>query len=445
LGKAYTYLRQMADKKLSLPTRKNLRDNEENKKTNLARIEAASGKTGVEFTINKDIAVAESLAKNGYTDRIGEIFYQAYLSQLADAIEKLCSDADNKASLGGSWTSNKIYFETDEKTEGYQSATFVNGDLRLACKSDNIWTNLSYLGSDLDTKLTSPYASEVLPLKSASNLRQAEEKRNDFLAAIATATGKSGLEFSFKDIKAVDAQLKKNGYENRIGEVFYANYLSNLSDSLTKLCADPLAKAALNQQWTSNKIFFETDAKAPTYQNVNFPGGDLRLSCKPDNIWTNISYLGDDIPDQLLSDYNGVVLSLKTVQNIKEYEEKGQVHLAAIGTAIGRGGPVTFVVEDIKAVDAAMTKNGYKNRVGEVLWEAYLNQISSKLTSLCADEMTKEAIGDSFKNNLVFKTEPKCEGYQNCKFADGNLVMFCKPDNIWTNLSYLGEDIEKQL
>jgi hypothetical protein len=435
----------MADKKLSLPTRKNLRDNEDKKKEHLARIEAASGKSGVEFTIKNDIAVAEQLASNGYADRIGEIFYDSYLSYLADALTKLCSSEDNKAALGGSWTSNNIYFETDEKAENYQQITFEGGDIRMACKKSNIWSNISYLGGDIEGRLSSPFAGEVLPLKSASDLRANIEKKDECLGAIATATGKSGLEFAFKDIKGVDAQLKKNGYENRIGEVFYANYLQYLSEALTKLCADDLAKVAINQKWTSNKIFFELDAKAPTYQNVNFPGGDLRLSCKPENIWSNLSYLGGDIPDQLTSEFNGVVLSLKTVQNIKEYEEKAQVHLGAIGTALGRSGPVTFVVEDIKSVDENLNKNGYNNRVGEVIWEAYLQQISSKLTSLCGDEMVKEAIGDSFKNNLVFKLDPKCEGYQNCKFADGNLVMFCKPSNIWSNLSYLGEDIEKQL
>jgi hypothetical protein len=434
----------MADK-LSLPTRKNLRDHEEKKKANVTRIETASGKTGVEFTIKDDIKVANQLATNGYADRIGEIFYEAYLSQLAEAIEKLCADADNKAALGGSWTTNKIFFEMDEKTEGYQDASFVNGEIRLACKPSNIWTNISYLGADLDARLTSGYGGEVLPLKSASNLRQNAGKMNDYLASIATATGKTGLEFSFKDIKAVDAQLKKNGYENRIGEVFYTAYLQYLSECLTKLCEDANAKTALNQKWTSNKIFFETDAKAPTYQNVNFPGGDLRLSCTPDNIWTNISYLGGDIPDQLTSEYNGVTLSLKSAQNIREYEEKGAAHLATIGNKIGRSGPVTFVVQDIKGVDEQLNKNGYNNRIGEVIWEAYLSQIAGKLSSLCADDMVKEAIGDAFKNNLVFKLEPKCEGYQNCKFTDGNLVMFCKPENIWTNISYLGEDIEAQL
>lgn len=435
----------MADKKLSLSTRKNLRDNEENKKSNLARIEAASGKTGVEFTINNDIAVAEALEKNGYADRLGEIFYQSYLGQLADVIEKLCATPDNKASLGGSWTSNKIYFELDEKTQGYQHTSFVNGDIRLACTSSNIWTNLSDLGQDIEGHLTSPYAGVVLPLKSAADLREYDGKKAEHLATIATAVGKGDLEFGFTDIKAVDEQLKTNGYAHRIGEVFYSTYLQYLSEYLTKFCADEHAKAALNQKWTSNKIFFELDAKAPRYQTVNFPGGDLRVSCKPDNIWTNISDLGADIPDQLTSEVHGVTLSLLSAQNIREHEEKAQAHLEAIGTAIGRGGPVTFVVEDLKGVDEAMSKNGYQNRTGEVIWDSYLSQISSKLTGLCSDEMVKEAIADSFKNNLVFKLDPKCQGYQNCKFADGNLVMFCKPENIWTNLSDLGGDIEKQL
>jgi len=285
----------------------------------------------------------------------------------------------------------------------------------------------------------------VLPLKSSANLRSHLEKMNEHLATIATATGKSGLEFSFKDIKAVDAQLKKNGYENRVGEI-QSTYLENLASFLTTMCGDDTAKTALNQKWTSNKIFFEMDAKSPTYQNVNFPGGDMRLYCKPDNIWTNISTLGADIPGQLTSEYTGVTLSLKSVQNIREYEQKSTDYLQAIATAIGRKTPVAFVVEDLKGIDEQLNKNGYNNRVGEVLWEAYLNQISSKLTSLCADDMVKDAIAEKFTNNLVFKCDPKCEGYQNCKFdAGNNLVMFCKPTNIWTNISYLGEDIEKQL
>jgi len=435
----------MADKKLSLPSRKNLRDNEEKKAGHLGRIEQATGKSGVEFAIHNDVAVAEKLASSGYTDRIGEIFYESYLSQLADSLTKLCEDADSKAALGGTWTSNKMYFEFDEKAENYQQVTFVNGDLRMACKSTHIWTNLSNLGQDIEKRLTSPFAGEVLPLKSASNLRQHAEKVAEHLGTIGTATGKSGLEFSFKDIKGVDAQLMKNNYAHRIGEI-QSVYLQNLAENLVKMCEDDVAKVALNQKWTSNKIFFELDAKSPTYQNVNFPGGDMRLYCKPDNIWTNISTLGNDIPGQLTSEFNGVCLSLKSVQNIKSYEEKATGYLEAIATAIGRKGPVAFVVEDLKGIDEQLNKNNYNNRVGEVLWESYLNNISSKLTRICGDDMVKEAIGEAFTGNLVFKFEAKCDGYQNCKFdANKNLVMFCKPGNIWTNISSLGDDIEKQL
>jgi len=315
----------------------------------------------------------------------------------------------------------------------------------MSCKASNIWTNISYLGGDLPDRLVSAYGGEILPLKSSNNLRENVEKMQQYLDAIGTATGKTGLEFSFKDIKGVDAQLKKNGYEFRIGEIFYANYLSQLSSWLTTFCENEHAKAALNRKWVTNKLFFETDVKAEGYQQVTFPNGDLRMACQPGNIWTNISYLGENIPDQLTSDVKGVTLSLKSAQNIREYEEKAAGYLAQIGTALGRGGPVNFVVEDLKAVDAALNKNGYNNRVGEVIWGAYLEQISSKLTSLCGDDLVKESVADSFKNDLVFKLEAKADNYQNCKFKDGNLVMFCEPGKVWTNISYLGEDIEKQL
>lgn len=435
----------MADKKLTLTTRKNLRDNEEKKVNNLKRIEAASGKTGVEFVIKNDITVADALASRGYADRMGEIFYESYLSQLAEVLEKLCSDANSKAAFANAWTSNKIFFEIDEKTEGYQSLTFSGGDLRMACKSDNLWANISYLGNEIESLLVSSYGDTTLPLKTSANLRQNEEKKNENLGRIASATGKTSVEFQFKDVKAVDKQLNSSGYENRVGEIFYGSYLQTLAENLSTLCADQASKDALNRKWTSNRILFELDAKAPTYQSINFPSGDLRISCKPENIWANISYLGDDIVDQLTSDYNEIPLPLKSAQNIREYEEKAQTHLATIGTAIGRGGTVTYMVDDIKGINDHLATNGYAHRAGEIIWGAYLSELASKLTTLCADDMVKEAIGDAFKGNLVFRLDPKCEGYQNTKFEGGNLVMFCRPSNIWANISSLGDDIEKQL
>jgi len=276
-------------------------------------------------------------------------------------------------------------------------------------------------------------------------LRQYAPKMQEYLDAIAGATGKSGLEFKIKNLIAVDAQLKKSGYAHRAGDVFYETYLQQLSGSVTTLCKNDDAKSALNRKWTSSSIFFEVDEKSVGYQQISFPNGDMRLSCKADYISSNIYQLGDDIPAQLTSDVRGVSLSLKSAQNLREYEEKGNVYLEAIGTAIGRGGPVTFVVEDIKVVDEVLNKSGYNNRIGEIMWETYLKQISEKLTSLCGDAMVKEAIGDVFKGNLIFKFEAKTDTYQNCKFKDGNLVMSCKPDHLSTNIYTLGDDIEKQL
>jgi len=288
-------------------------------------------------------------------------------------------------------------------------------------------------------------AEKKLSLGTRKNLRDNEEKKKEHLTKLESVTGKTGLTFAFKDDVAVAEQLAKSGYSDRLGEIFYHNYLNQLEESFTKLCASDHAKSALQRKWTSSAIIFELDAKAEGYQQITFPSGDLRMACKPDNIWTNITRLGEDVEGQLTSDAAGVTLSLKYANNIRDYEEKAAGFLADIGTAVGRSGAVTFVVEDVKAVDAQLNKSGYANRLGEIIWGAYLEQLSGKLTKLCGDDMVKEAIGASFSKNLVFRLDPKCSGYQNCKFEAGNLVMFCKPDNIWTNISTLGEDIEKQL
>lgn len=435
----------MAEKKVSLATRKNIRDNEEKKKENLGKIEGVTGKTGLEFAWKDEVAVAEALAKNGYADRIGEIFFDSYLSQLADALGTFCQNDDNKAALNAIWKTKKILFEIDEKAEGYQQITFPNGDLRMAAKAGNIWTNIGELGGDLASRMQATYGGTALALTGSKNLKEYEGKRDEYLQTIGAAVGRTGLEFVFKDLKALDAQMKKNGYEDRLGEVFYGSYLQQLAEFVTKLCENDQAKEAFARKWTTKRILFETDAKAQGYQEITFPNGDLRIACKPDSIWTNIGQLGDNVVDQLTSTILGTSLSLKSAQNIREYDEKAQGYLAQIGTAIGRTGPINFTVEDIKGVDAALNKNGYNNRLGEVIWGSYLEQISSKLTSLCADDMVKEAIAGAFTKNLVFKLDPKAAGYQNCKFDAGNLVMFCKPDSVWTNISTLGEDIEKQL
>ena len=240
----------MADKKLSLPTRKNIRDNEEKKKEHLARIEATTGKGGVEFTIKDDIQVAEQLASKGYADRMGEIFYDSYLNQLAEAVEKACKDNDAKEAFLNTWTTNKITFELDQKAQNYQQITFVNGDLCMACQPSNIWSNISNLGQDIEGRLTSTFAGESLSLKSAANLREYAPKREEHLGAIATATGKSNVEFFFKNLKAVDAALSSRGYDNRPGEIFFSSYLEHLAGSLAKLCDNEHAKTSLNQKWT---------------------------------------------------------------------------------------------------------------------------------------------------------------------------------------------------
>jgi len=255
----------------------------------------------VVFSIVNEAAVADALASVGKADRIGEIMYESYLGQLAHVITKLCADRNAKLALSNSWNGDKIFFELDEKSEG-QEISFAASSLRLSCKPSNIGKDLTDLGKDLEALLTFFFepAYEWVPLKCASNLFQNVEKKNQHLATIATAAGKSGpVEFSIRNLGTVITQLKQKGLENRVGEIFYDSYLLQLAGILTLLCARPESQVALNQSWTGNGIFFEMDVEAPIDQSVTFFGGDLRVSCQPGNIGVNLGSLAAAIGKQL--------------------------------------------------------------------------------------------------------------------------------------------------
>jgi hypothetical protein len=280
--------------KLSLKSRKNLKENDEKKSAALKRIEAATGKSGIEFTMD-EIAIDADLNSNGYDNRIGEVVYDSRLTILADKIEKFCADNLSKGALTTAWTSNTISFNLDENAEGYQTIAVVDGNLVMTCKPGNVWTNIDALANDLADKLT---VSGGLSLESEKNLAENEPKLKEALASIEKATGKSGLELVF-DKAAIDEALNKSGYDHRLGEIVYDSRMGILATFLTKFCSDEDNKEALLELWTSNKIRFEFQDDTPTYQNTKVDNGDFVMYCKPDNIWSNIDSIGNDLEEQL--------------------------------------------------------------------------------------------------------------------------------------------------
>ena len=141
--------------KLSLKSRKNLRDNEAKRDEYLARIGAATDKKDVVYEMD-DAAVDEALNTARYTNRIGEICYDKRLAELTEKIEKLCADEMTKEALNEAWTTNKIIFDVDPSngvTGFHQHSKFADGNLVMMCKAEEIFTNIGEIGDEIEGQL----------------------------------------------------------------------------------------------------------------------------------------------------------------------------------------------------------------------------------------------------------------------------------------------------
>jgi len=140
------------DAGLNVATRKNIKDSESARKTNLDRINAA---VGLQFELEHDwLALSKVAATRGYADRIGEIIYSWYLDALASNLERLCKDEMSKEAVADACGKKTIAFVlAPAGTSGYGKCTFENGVLTAAIPPENFCGNTSELGNDIESQL----------------------------------------------------------------------------------------------------------------------------------------------------------------------------------------------------------------------------------------------------------------------------------------------------
>jgi len=287
----------MADSKLSLTVRKNLRDNEEKLKEFMGRINSAVGKT---WTFEADIAkiISDPKISKDHADRIGEILYSSYMEYVAQCIEENCKDDMTKEGLLGSVSANKIIYRLNPKAKGYNEFVIENGALILQCTPENMWCNIYEISSyKLDPILD--YDKSKLSLVFRKNMRDYEEKLQTHLNTIKEATGK---DWTFEvDMKTIAGNKKiDSSYQDRPGEILYDSYMERIAQCISDNCKDDMTKEALLEAVSKNKVIFRFVDKTDDYHEWKIEGGALILQCKPENFWVNLSDIGYAKLDKLL-------------------------------------------------------------------------------------------------------------------------------------------------
>jgi len=144
---------------LSLVQRKNIADYNHKLQSNLADIKES---TGIDFDVEIDWAdiVKQMGSTNSYVDRVGESFYDWYLTALARNLKRLCADELGKEAFAERCGPKKtIQFRVIDKAPKQFEGKYVwteipsDGTLLLTIPKNNVCSNVDNCGTDIEKLL----------------------------------------------------------------------------------------------------------------------------------------------------------------------------------------------------------------------------------------------------------------------------------------------------
>jgi nitrate reductase NapAB chaperone NapD len=432
--------------KLSLTTRKNIKDAEPKLQEHLALITKT---TGVTFEVEIDwLSIVDDIDTKGYKDRAGEVVYDWYLGGLSKNVEAFVKDPIQKEAFVETFSSRHLIgFElhaSDPRVEGYESeyqwVTNKEGVLVIHTYKDRVCTNTSSTGKDLAKACSGDDPLTVLTRK---NIKDGEAKRNAHLKKILTATG---VEFETEfDWIPIASACAARSYKDRAGDVAYDFYLGGLASKVEAFAKDPIQKESFVECFGTKKtIAFIVHATAPEgmeslYNWVSNNDGVLVMNTTEAKFPSNSSQIGENLSKACSGDGP---MTVATRKNIADNQKKLAEHLKKIATATG----IQFEVEcDWPHVAEVVKARSYADRAGDAIFDYYIGGLANNIVTYCKDPIQKESFVESFgeRKQIVFvidreKNEEYAQAYSYIVNNSGVLEIHSFHERVMTNTSQCG-------
>jgi len=425
----------MAEFKLSLIQRKNLKDNEEKLQENLQTIKDATGKD--DWALEIDWGVCYPVLQ--LADRPGSTIYDECLKALAGNITNLCKDEHAKASFVEATSGSKIIFTVDKKATGYWSEKIVNGNLEIGWKGSVC--NVYQIGQKIEEQLTCVFEEVTMPVILRKNIAANEEKKEELLQKIQEATGR---EFTLTVVWGDMIKDHMGTYASSFGGQMYSDCLGGLAENIKKVCSTEFGKDAFNEFASTGKIIFNSnknDKKATAYFTEKFENGDLVVSYKS---VCNTYQIGGKIEEQLTCVFEEVTMPVLLRKNIAEKEEKKEEHLEKIRNATGRD----FTLQVVWADMIKDHMGTYTTSFGGSMIDDCLGGLAENIRKLCTNEVFpgKDAFNEkATSGNIIFnsnKNDKKVTAYFTVAITNGDLVVSYKSV---CNTYQIGQNLEEFL
>jgi len=292
----------MAEPKLSLALRKNIRDNEEKLKAATAKLTPFAGG---DVTVEVDWAkFAEVLGKDkSYENRAGEAI-EWIVKGLAERWESNFGKNDEfKATVAKAWTTKKLIVRAvgykRESGGEYHKVSLENGTLVIDCAEGSVVSNVGEVGQKAD-KTLGLVTDAGYNLSLSKNVRENAPKIEAKIKEITDATGVTGIAFplNYNEIDAWMRAADKNSssYYDRSAEIGLW-VIGGLADNLKKLCKDDMVKEALQEVWKGQIVLTVADPKLGSSHETEFKDGKMILKYR--SIISNVAEVGKDIEKRL--------------------------------------------------------------------------------------------------------------------------------------------------
>lgn len=224
-------------------------------------------------------------------------------------------------------------------------------------------------------------------------------------------------------------------------------YLEGLADNVTAFCKDPTQKEAFVETFGAKKritfeVYDHTKGDPGYYNRTRNDNGTLMMGSNKECFISNTGEIGKDLSVTCSGDS---VMNVATRKNIQDFEGKRDENLARINKAVGL--EFSLDIDWVPFAKLLSATQAYKDRIGWMIYEAYLESLADNLETLCKDEMSKEAVQEACdKKTIRFALDENLErGYGDCTFVDGVLTLSFPPARFGSNVGIIGQDIASRL
>jgi len=254
-----------------LVARKNIKDNENIRDAELAKLEKA---TGHAHTFEYDVAaVYEALSKKeagGHKDYIGRVLFKDYLGGLVSRVEPICKVEKGKECWNNTVTAKKIVLEVNaQKAPDINPVSeVVDGVYKIYVNDNKGKRNDAFpaMVGDVGAKeMPRILTTQNLPWIVWKSINQYADDRVKVEEKINKAVGAPvEVDIPWGDVWEALKNAPHGEHTAMYMVSIKSGYLSKLTYYLEKLTKDEMSKEALMEKWTKKKIVFVVDgAKNP--------------------------------------------------------------------------------------------------------------------------------------------------------------------------------------